>query len=207
VAADGNLALIGAPGAQVNEGRAYLFDAATGALIDTFKKTTPVSGDFFGNAVAILGESFVIGVPGDSTGASGAGAVYRFGPLPPVPANLAGSSKTASASTVWSGNLLTYTLTLTNSGTLAANFALTDTLDANVSLVSAPGLTGSSTLTASGILTGLAQITYQVVVHTGPTFNGTIANVAQLSGDGTTRNLTAPLVAVTNRLLLPLVTR
>ena len=160
-----------------------------------------------GNSVAHLGESFLNGAPGDSAGASGAGAVYSFGPLPPTPANLAGSSKTVNTTSAWAGSLITYTLTLTNSGTLAAGFALTDTLDPHVTLVSAPGLSGSGTLTATGILTGLAQLTYQLAVRTGPTFNGSLANVAQLSGDGTTRNLTAPLVTVTNHLLLPLVRR
>ena len=207
VAGDGDLILIGAPGAHANEGRAYLFSATTGALIDTFKKASPATGDQFGNAVAMMGESFVIGAPDDSAAASAAGAVYRFGPLPPTPANLAGSSKAVNAASAWSGSLITYTLTLTNSGTIAASFALTDTLDPHVSLVTAPGLTGNSTLTATGVLTGLAQLNYQVVVHTGPTFNGVVANIAQLSGDGTTRNLTAPMVTVTNHVLLPFVRR
>jgi hypothetical protein len=82
VAGDGNLVLIGAPGAKVvanGEGRAYVFNATTGALISTFKKTSPAGGDHFGNAVAILGEDFLVGAPDDSTGASQAGAVYRFG--------------------------------------------------------------------------------------------------------------------------------
>ena len=80
VAGDATRVLIGAPGAALNEGRAYLFNETTGALIDTFKKVLPVQGDHFGNSVALLGENFLIGAPDDSSpGATGAGAVYRFG--------------------------------------------------------------------------------------------------------------------------------
>lgn len=79
VAGDGNTVLIGAPGADSSSGRAYLFDATTGALIDTFHKTSPAAGDHFGNAVALLGDNFLVGAPDDGQGAAGAGAVYRFG--------------------------------------------------------------------------------------------------------------------------------
>jgi FG-GAP repeat len=73
VAGDGNTVLIGAPGADSSSGRAYLFDATTGALIDTFHKTSPAAGDHFGNAVALLGENFLVGAPDDRQGAAGAG--------------------------------------------------------------------------------------------------------------------------------------
>ncbi len=79
VAGDGNTVLIGAPGADSSSGRAYLFDATTCALIETLHKTSPLAGDHFGNAVALLGENFLVGAPDDGQRAAGAGAVYRFG--------------------------------------------------------------------------------------------------------------------------------
>ncbi|MEP7356253.1 MAG: FG-GAP repeat protein [Anaerolineales bacterium] len=82
VAGAGGVVLIGAPkdGTEgPDSGRAYLFDAATGALIDTLRRAPAQPGALFGTSVAIRGESFLIGAPGDDTGADSAGAVYRFG--------------------------------------------------------------------------------------------------------------------------------
>jgi uncharacterized repeat protein (TIGR01451 family) len=204
VAGDGNIVLIGAPIASAGQGRAYVFNATTGALMDTLQKQSPVAGDHFGNAVDMLGETFVVGAPGDSQGASGAGAVYRFGP---APASFATSSKSVNTTTVKAGGVFTYTLNLVNSGTISAGFALTDTLDSHLILVAAPGMSGTTTLTASGILTGGAQLNFQITVHSTQPLNTSVSNIAHLSGDGSLRDLIAPLVAVGNRLLLPIVQR
>lgn len=207
VAGDGNLLFIGAPGATgtfINEGRAYLYNSTTGVLVDTFQKASPAAGDQFGNAVAVMGENFLAGAQDDGLGATKAGAVYRFGA---VPANFSGSSKTVNATAVRPGDLLTYTLMLSNSGTIAANFALTDTLDVHLSLVSAPGMSGGTILTATGVLSGLTQLNYIVTLRTSRPFSGTVANAAQLTGDGSLRNLNAPLVTVAQRLWLPVVRR
>ena len=81
VAGAGNFVLIGAPQANASAGVGYLFNLTTGALINTFHKKAPQSGDEFGFSVAVQGENFLVGAHLDNTGASHAGAVYRFGVL------------------------------------------------------------------------------------------------------------------------------
>ena len=61
--------LVGAPtdsAAAADAGAAYLFDAATGALRQTFTKPMPATGDRFGAAVAGVGANALVGAPGDS---------------------------------------------------------------------------------------------------------------------------------------------
>jgi hypothetical protein len=79
----GNNVLIGAHGDDTgadNAGAAYLFDAATGALLHTFLHPAPVALDAFGAAVAGAGDNVLIGAPNNDTGAFNAGAAYLFGP-------------------------------------------------------------------------------------------------------------------------------
>ncbi|MBN2473708.1 MAG: lamin tail domain-containing protein [Pirellulales bacterium] len=82
VAADGDKVLVGSPrenlGVHVEAGAAYLFDGATGELLQTFENPTPADGDRFGRAVAAVGNHVLIGAPLDDTGAEDAGAVYLF---------------------------------------------------------------------------------------------------------------------------------
>ncbi|MCA2743394.1 MAG: PEP-CTERM sorting domain-containing protein [Microcystis sp. M015S2] len=81
VSLSGTSALIGAfqddTGAS-NAGSAYLFDTTTGALLKTFNKPTPASGDNFGYSVSVSGTSALIGAFQDDTGASDAGSAYLF---------------------------------------------------------------------------------------------------------------------------------
>src|SRR5262249_45555913 len=81
VAVSGNLVVVGAPfdntGAP-GTGAVYLFDAASGSLLDTFTNPTPEAFDEFGRSVAVSGNLVVVGAPFDNTGAQGAGAVYLF---------------------------------------------------------------------------------------------------------------------------------
>jgi CSLREA domain-containing protein/uncharacterized repeat protein (TIGR01451 family) len=121
--------------------------------------------------------------------------------------DLSGSRKGVTSLAATPGSLLTYTLVVSNSSPLTASFALTDPLDAQVSLVSAPGLSGGRTLTGGGLLAGLAQVSYMVTVRVGQGAHGALANIARLSGDGFTHSLAAPLVAVGVHLWLPLVRR
>lgn len=63
--ANDSLLLVGAPhtrsGGLYNVGEAHLFDAATGALLRTFKNPSPTpDSDMFGNAVALVGGFAVI---------------------------------------------------------------------------------------------------------------------------------------------------
>ncbi|NJM08359.1 DUF11 domain-containing protein [Candidatus Gracilibacteria bacterium] len=116
---------------------------------------------------------------------------------PLEPADLAGSRKTVNTTAILSGNVLTYTLTISNSGQRSTTFSLTDTLPMGLSLISAPGLTvNGQRLTVNGSVGGGLAVSYIIVVRAiaqGPT---TITNVAQLSGDGQTRNLISPRVDV-----------
>ena len=85
VAAVGSNVLVGAPydntGAG-DAGAAYLFDGATGALLQTFLNPTPAYPDYFGTSVAALGNNILIGASYDDTGATDAGAVYLFEGIP-----------------------------------------------------------------------------------------------------------------------------
>jgi hypothetical protein len=65
VAIDDNRVLVGAPKARDIPGRrvgqAYLFDATTGSLLQTFNDPTGGGGDDFGNSVSIDGNYVLIG--------------------------------------------------------------------------------------------------------------------------------------------------
>ena len=83
IAMSGNNLLVGAPshdrpGAPVPGGAAYLFDARTGLLLNTFKKASPVAGDNFGYSVAISETQALVGARLDDTSAANAGAAYLF---------------------------------------------------------------------------------------------------------------------------------
>ena len=77
----GNNVIIGAQGDDtggINSGAAYVFDATTGDLIQTFLNPTPANFDSFGFSVGISGNNVVVGAFGDDTGAQNAGAAYAF---------------------------------------------------------------------------------------------------------------------------------
>jgi outer membrane protein assembly factor BamB len=59
-------------------GAAYLIDGATGNVLRTFTNPTPASGDGFGSAVAAIGNTVLVGAPGDGAAGSKAGAAYLF---------------------------------------------------------------------------------------------------------------------------------
>src|SRR5436309_2847921 len=101
LAASGGTFVIGAPGdgsAAPDAGIVYVVSASSptfGRLLRVLRKPgTPAAGDAFGAAVAAIGQSVLVGAPGDNTGAPGAGAAFVFGPtdsaptilLPPAPA-------------------------------------------------------------------------------------------------------------------------
>lgn len=81
VAISGDYVVVGAhkddTGAS-DAGRAYLFDAASGTLLQTFENPTPAADDRFGYAVAISGNNVVVGAYWDDTGAVDAGSAYLF---------------------------------------------------------------------------------------------------------------------------------
>ena len=81
-AAVGPYVLIGAPmddTAGTDAGAAYLFDAATGALVRSFVNPDPNGSRNFGWSVAAWGSTHIlIGAPLDPTGTSGGGVAYLF---------------------------------------------------------------------------------------------------------------------------------
>lgn len=81
VAIANNDVFIGTPYDDINgtdTGAAYLFDATTGALVQTFLNPNPNDYDKFGAAVAIAGNQILIGTPGNDSGATDSGAAYLF---------------------------------------------------------------------------------------------------------------------------------
>lgn len=78
VALSGNLALIGALTDEVgiNSGSAYLFDLATYTQIAKLDAFDSEPGDAFGSAVAISGDTVLIGAQGDDDAGDLAGVVY-----------------------------------------------------------------------------------------------------------------------------------
>ena len=68
----------GASGAGGNSGLVYLFEASTGALLDTVDAPDASVADNFGYAVAVDGDLIAIGAWADDDGASGAGSAYVY---------------------------------------------------------------------------------------------------------------------------------
>jgi hypothetical protein len=81
VAALGENVLVGALGDDTgahDAGAVYLFDGKTGELLRTFQKPNPDPDDWFGGAVAAVGENVLVGAPLANAGATGAGAAFLF---------------------------------------------------------------------------------------------------------------------------------
>lgn len=81
VAVSGDVLVVGAPfddTASLNSGAAYVFNAATGALLRTFVNPTRTPGDKFGAAVAIEGNRVVVGAPWRDGFEADTGAAYVF---------------------------------------------------------------------------------------------------------------------------------
>jgi hypothetical protein len=77
VAVVGGNVLVTAPGddtAATNAGAAYLFDAATGTLLQSIFRPAAAAGDLFGTAVGVLGSNVIIGAR--NTGGSGSAELY-----------------------------------------------------------------------------------------------------------------------------------
>lgn len=77
----GGKVLIGAPTDATtgsNSGRAYVYDSASGARLQTFENPTPGSNDQFGGAVSLSGNLALVGAQNDALGGAGSGAAYLF---------------------------------------------------------------------------------------------------------------------------------
>jgi len=84
VAVSGSYAVVGAYGeadhAYSQAGRAYAFNAATGALTGLLASPGAVTDGFFGHSVAVSGSVATVGAYGESPQVQQAGSVYAFGP-------------------------------------------------------------------------------------------------------------------------------
>ena len=81
VALDDNNALVGVPFSDadgVDVGRAYLFDAATGDLLQTFTAPDATESDRFGDALAVDGDNLLIGAPFNDSDGVDVGRAYLF---------------------------------------------------------------------------------------------------------------------------------
>jgi hypothetical protein len=122
--------------------------------------------------------------------------------------NFSGSTASVAPAAVKGGDLLTYTLIVSNSGGAAGPFVLTNTLDAHVSLIAAPNMTAAgSTLIATGTLSSQAAQSFVITVRANYGYSGTLHNTAHLGGDGFTYSLDTTAVHVTGvyKVYLPLV--
>jgi len=81
VSVSGDRILVGTPlddtGANF-AGVAYLFNAATGALLQTFNNQAPAIFDEFGHSVSISGNNVLVGEPFDDTDGTNVGLAYLF---------------------------------------------------------------------------------------------------------------------------------
>jgi len=81
VSISGNNVLVGALGDDTNGldvGQAHLFDATTGALLQTFDDPTVTVADFFGFSVSISGNNVLVGAHFDDTNGQDVGQAYLF---------------------------------------------------------------------------------------------------------------------------------
>ena len=67
--------MIGSDGNANYSGAAYLFDATTGNLLQSFTNPSPAINEYFGYSVALDGNSALIGAYGDS---SSSGSAYLY---------------------------------------------------------------------------------------------------------------------------------
>ncbi len=127
-------------GGNSSQSAAYVFSRNQGGDDNwgEVQKLTASDGaflDHFGYSVAVSGDTLVVGAnAADVGGHDDQGAAYVYqAPLPSL-----SISKVASPDPVQAGGLLTYTLTITNSGSVTAtNVVITDALPANTTFVSA----------------------------------------------------------------------
>jgi len=106
VAASGNFVVVSAPGETVggnsSAGRAYAFDAQTGALVATLASASPEYNGNFGFSLAISGSVAVVGAPGETVdGEAYAGRAYIFDVTPTAGSSTLSAAIVGSNSTSW----------------------------------------------------------------------------------------------------------
>lgn len=121
----------------------------------------------------------------------------------------AGSSLQVDTTLAWPGDTLTYRLSLSDPA--GGEFAVSDSFDPNLAILSAPGMQiAGNSVSAQGVLAPGARHTYVITVRVAAGYSGDLSNSATIVGAGGERNLEAPPVSVRQppaRLFLPLVSR
>ncbi|MFW5653869.1 MAG: hypothetical protein ACOC0P_07460, partial [Planctomycetota bacterium] len=132
VDASEDIIVVGAPyEATENEpGRAYLFDRATGDLINTLTSVTPVALDRFGNAVAIDGSTSLVSAIEGSLNGVRSGVVEEFDALTGV-------------------SMARFTST---SAEESARFGTSLALEGTRAIIGAPGIDGFASDTGTGFI-------------------------------------------------------
>jgi len=197
------LSLIGAPGLTLNGATLTGSGAVESHTLQTFTVTVRVDTGYSGsvtNTAQLSGDGVVRNLTAPS-------ATVLLQPS----ADFSASSKLVNTTVVTGSERFTYTLFIANSGDAVGTFALTDTLDAHLTLVNAAGFSiNGATLTITDMLAAQSSQSFEVVVQAATGFSGTITNTATLSGDGQIRSLIAPNVthrpvSVTYGVYLPVV--
>ncbi len=199
---DSDLVIVSAPGMTINGQTVTASDTVNANSQITYKIEVRTDPSFAGSITNIAQ------VVADGVTYTLTSPAVTVIPLPS--SDLSASSKTVSSLNVMGGEVFTYTLNVSNTGSMSTTFALTDVLDANLTVLDAPGMTvNGQTVTATGLIDADSQITYHITVQVAPTFAGIISNTATLVAEGITYTLTAPDVNVgtapSYRVLLPLV--
>ena len=92
IAAEGNVAVVGAPDVDSNRGAGYAFDLTTFSYIAKFQPAASVSTDWVGTSIAMHGGKIALGAPGSNTQT---GKVFVMGLLDDTQAVLTGSDAAA----------------------------------------------------------------------------------------------------------------
>jgi uncharacterized repeat protein (TIGR01451 family) len=149
VAVSGDTALVGPAGDVFSAGAVLLFTRQAGVwtLDQRIVPTDGGSSDGYGAAVALSGQKAVVGAPrADNADAADSGAAYV---LIPAVSDLAVTIKGA-PSTVAQGDLVTYTIVVSNNGPDAPAVGVVDSLDPGLVVESASATLGSCTLLSAG---------------------------------------------------------
>ncbi|WP_162797938.1 hypothetical protein [Sulfitobacter sp. JL08] len=81
VAVSGDIAVVGAEGddtGALDAGSVYIFDVATGDLLQTLNNPDPDVADLFGTSVAASGDTIIVGAQTDISRSDGAGTAYIY---------------------------------------------------------------------------------------------------------------------------------
>ena len=102
------------------------------------------------------------------------------------------------------GGIVTYRLAVSDPE--GGAFAVEDTFDPRLTIISAPGMNvDGQTVRANGLLAPSERRVFSMTVQVAPDFIGVLENSATITGDGASRTVDAPAVMALHTVYLPLV--